>query len=109
MTPPVRSAPNQAGPSATILSYSRPRSISCTRVAVRCAIIVRTWSSHGAQHDRGKRCDQRHDQLGRGGAAEQPGEELAEEGEARDADAQRQQAEQHRQRDAPAQPAGHAP
>jgi hypothetical protein len=41
MTPPVRSAPNQAGPNATILSNSRPRSTSCTRVAVRLAIIVR--------------------------------------------------------------------
>ena len=41
MTPPVRSAPNQAGPSATILSYSRPRNASCTWVEVRCAISVR--------------------------------------------------------------------
>ncbi len=45
ITPPVRSAPNQAGPSATILSYSRPRSVSCTRMAVRCATMVRVWSN----------------------------------------------------------------
>ncbi len=40
-----------------------------------------------------------------GARAEQPGEELAEEGEARDADGQRQQAEQDAEGDAPAQPA----
>ena len=66
---------------------------------------------HGAQHGRARRAagcaaqcaDQRHDQFGGRCAAEQPGEELAEEDEARDADGQRQQAEQDRQRDAPAQ------
>ena len=63
----------------------------------------------GAQQDGGERAHQRHDQFGGRRAAEQPGEELAEEGEARDADGERQQAEQDAQRDAPAQAARHPP
>ena len=56
--------------------------------------MVRMWSSQGAQQDRGERAHQRHDQFVRRRRAEQAGEELAEEGEARDADGERQQPEQ---------------
>ena len=109
ITPPVRSAPNQAGPRATILSYSRPRSASCTRAAVRCAIMVRRWSSQARSRMATSGRGQRQDQLGRRRAAEQPGEELAEKGEARDAETERQQPEHDGQRDAAAQTARHAP
>ena len=74
---------------------------------------VRDHGAHvvepGAQQDGGQGADQRDDQLGGRRAAEQPGEELAEEGEPGDADRQRQQAEQNRQCDASAQTARHAP
>ncbi len=63
----------------------------------------------GAQQDGGQRARQWDHQLGRRRGAEQPGEELAEEGEPGDADRQRQQAEQNRQRDASAQTGCHAP
>ena len=45
MTPPVRSAPNQAGPSATILSNRRARRSSWICAAVRWATMVRACSS----------------------------------------------------------------
>ena len=45
ITPPVRSAPNQAGPRAVIWSNRRPRRDCCTSAATRWAIIVRAWSS----------------------------------------------------------------
>ena len=91
------------------MSYSRAaqRLLHARRGAVRDhgAHVVEP----GAQQDRGERGHQRHHQFGRRRRAEQPGEELAEEGEARDADGQRQQAEQDAQRDPPAQPACHPP
>ena len=52
---------------------------------------------------------ERHHQFGGWRRTEQPGEELAEEDEARNADSQRQEAEQDAEGDAPAQPACHAP
>ena len=71
--------------------------------------MVRTWSSQarstiaanvstsGTTSSAGRR------------RAEQPGQELPEEGEAGDADGQRQQAQQHAEHDPAAQSAGHPP
>ena len=71
-------------------------------MAVRCATTVRPWSSAARSTIANAGAGQRPDQRGGGRAAEHAGEELAEEDEARDAEAQRQQAEQHREHDAPA-------
>ena len=43
-TSPVRSSPKWAGPSATTFAQSRLRSTSCTRAAVRWAIMARACS-----------------------------------------------------------------
>ena len=94
MTPPVRSAPNQAGPRATILSYSRPRSASCTRMAVRCATMVRPWSSAARSTMATPAPASGQTSTAAGRALEHAGQEPAEEDEAGDAEGQRQQAQQ---------------
>ncbi len=109
MTPPVRSAPNQAGPRATILSYKQPpqRLLDVHGGAVRdhgAAVVQRR-----SQHDGNAGARQRPDERGGWGVLEHAGQEAAEEHEAGDAEHHGQQPQRHRQRNAPAIALGHAP
>ena len=78
-------------------------------MAVRCAIMVRLWSSAARSTMAMPAPRQRPDQRGGRRALEHAGEEAPQEDKARDAEGQREQTEQDRKRDAHAVALGHAP